>query len=160
MRKSILPLLCLFFSIHTHGQGGTVIIEGQILGYDSVKTIEYFLSEYYELGTFTRIKPDSQGKFIIKREIPKTSFFSLIYLQDDTYHSCKLIVEPGSYYSFISSGRNKNDLRHHTPDIYSLYTIENNAYLKRDLGQMYYNLIDNNTMGFIYRSDWDLDEPG
>lgn len=159
MKQAILPLLYLFFSINTHGQGGTVIIEGQILGYDRAKTIEYSLSESYELGTFTRIKPDTQGKFIIKREIPKTSFFSLIYLQDNTYHSCKLIVEPGNYYSFISSGRNRNDLKHHTPDIYSLYTIENNAYLKRDLGQMYYNLIDNNTMGFIYRSDWDLINP-
>ena len=87
MKQAILPLLYLFFSINTHGQGGTVIIEGQILGYDSVKTIGYSLSEYYELGTFTRIKPDSQGKFIIKREISKTSFFSLIYLQDDTYLS-------------------------------------------------------------------------
>ena len=159
MKRILLILVYCLCPFWLFGQEGTVTIEGQILGYKGKESIGYTLHDYFRLDSYEKVKPDSLGRFVITEKINGTSLFSLIYLKDTAYHSCKLIVEPGNHYSFISKGHNKNDLKHYTPDVYTLFKKENTAYFKRDLGQMFYNLIDNNTRGALYREDWDLMHP-
>lgn len=158
--KTVLNLFVfVIFNLYSYGQKDKVTIEGQILGYRGNRPIGYSINDFYQIDDFKRVKPDSLGRFVIEAEIQGLSFFSMIYIQDNKYHSCKLIIEPGSHYSFISEGRERKKIKLSTPDIYTLYKRENYSYFKRDLGQMYFNLIDNNTMGYLYLEDWDLMHP-
>ncbi|MFN8240264.1 MAG: TlpA disulfide reductase family protein [Bacteroidales bacterium] len=50
---------------------------------------------------------------------------------------------------------------HYSPDIYQVPIRKNdfNSYYKTDLGQQYFNLIDNGTSGSLYHEDWNLLQP-
>lgn len=145
-------------------QTGEVIIEGQIIGYDGESIIKYSLKDYYGGFLNYTAKPDSLGRFTIEKDISGTEFFVMIYRNEDTWHSCRLILKPGQHYSFISRGQYdyKNmSLEHYTPDIYIVNDGLNDkeSFYRLDRGQMYYNLIDNGTVGALYQSDWDLFKP-
>ena len=154
------------FSSIIFAQDKSVIIEGQILGYDSEKPIYYSISDSYGGMNRSTIKPDSLGKFVIKKEINELSFFTFTCRSSGKSHSCRLILNPGSHYSFISEGldsilRADNWTMSYTPDIYNLNISgdKNTSFYKLDRAQMYYNLIDNGTMGALYNDEWDLTKP-
>ncbi|MFO8235186.1 MAG: thioredoxin-like domain-containing protein [Bacteroidales bacterium] len=165
LRTLIILILSLFSSI-IFAQDKTVIIEGQILGYNSEKPIYYSISDSYGGMNRSTIMPDSLGKFVIKKEIDELSFFTFTCRSNGKSHSCRLILNPGSHYSFISEGldsilRADNWTMSYTPDIYNLNISGdiNTSFYKLDRAQMYYNLIDNGTMGALYNDEWDLTKP-
>ena len=158
-------MLSLFSSIII-AQDKSVIVEGQILGYDSDKSIYYSISDSYGGINSSTIKPDSLGRFVIKKEIDELSFFTFTCRTSGKLHSCRLILNPGSHYSFISEGLDSiviadNWTMGYTPDIYNLNTSgdKNTSFYMLDRAQMYYNLIDNGTMGALYNDEWDLTKP-
>lgn len=158
-------VLFILIPLLLNAQSNDVIIEGQIIGYDGKSIIKYSLKDYYGGMYNYTVKPDSMGRFIIQKDINKTEFFALNYKNKDTiWHTCRLIVKPGQYYSFISEGQydpESKSMEHYTPDIYNINAQSNDkdSFYRLDKGQMYYNLIDNGTMGYLYDEDWDLTKP-
>jgi len=137
-------------------------IEGQIVGYNKQLTLHYALDNYFEEGNIATIKTDSLGRFKIQKKINKTAFFVMYFNSQGMTHTCRLIVQPGNYYSFISKGIDENEYKiNYTPDIYSHQMINDNSvsYFKLDLGQMLFNLIDDGTRGALYHDSWDLMKP-
>lgn len=165
MKRHLTIFILFLVSLLSNAQSNAVIIEGQIIGYNGKSTIKYSLKDYYGGMYNYTVKPDSMGRFIIQKDIAKTQFFTLIYKNKDyTRHTCRLIVKPGEHYSFISEGLydpQNNSMEHYTPDIYNIkaQSNDNDLFYRLDKGQMYYNLIDNGTSGYLYNEDWDLRKP-
>ncbi|MBW6536240.1 MAG: TlpA family protein disulfide reductase [Mariniphaga sp.] len=161
-------LLVVIFLIAVNNvvsQNHHVKIEGQIIGYDGLSPVRYYLSNgnYFRNPMF--IQPDSLGRFVIQRDINRPKFFFFHFRnknEKEIFYECRLILQPGKNYSFICEPQKYNDvIIPHSPDIYS-WNIQDGdqpGFYKIDLGQMYYNMFDNGTMGYIYREEWDLYQP-
>ncbi|MBC8004082.1 MAG: TlpA family protein disulfide reductase [Verrucomicrobia bacterium] len=140
-------------------------IEGQIIGYDGKSEISYSLSSVNLSHDYFTVKPDSLGRFTILKTISETKFFRLIYLNRNNgliRYECKLVVQPNKNYSFISRGQKEENWQvHHSPDIYSWEKAndQSNTFYNIDIGQMYFNKIDNSTRGHLYDKDWNLFKP-
>lgn len=159
--KTFLLLLIILSSLTVWSQNN-VRIDGQIIGYDGSKEVLYGISPVYGSPHDKSIKPDSLGRFTIFTSVKKTMFFSMHYSQRGIRHSCRLILKPDTYYSFVSEGfESKNWNKYYSPEIYSLRINpgEKNPYYSVDYGQIYYNKIDNGTMGSLYHDNWDLYHP-
>jgi thiol-disulfide isomerase/thioredoxin len=159
--KTFLLLLITLSSLTVWSQNN-VRIDGQIIGYDGSKEVLYGISPVYGPPHDKSIKPDSLGRFTIITSIKETMFFSLHYSQGGISHSCRLILKPDTYYSFVSEGfESKNWNKYYSPEIYSLRINpdEKNPYYSVDYGQIYYNKIDNGTMGSLYHDNWNLYHP-
>lgn len=163
MKKHLFILLVLFIEhSNINAQEYNVRIDGQIIGYDGTSTLNYTLSSVNFSHQYLSVKPDSSGRFTILRNLNSIKFFHLYYRNEGVMHRCKLIVEPGKKYSFISRGKQEKDwATHYTPDIYSWDIKNSDSFFNYsiDIGQMYYNLIDNGTSGSLYHEDWNLLEP-
>ncbi len=163
MRTIIVILLShLLSSSVVLSQSNIIRIDGQIIGYQGADNIHYGISPTWGIGHTNYIKPDSLGRFTITKSITDTEFFYMYYSDKGITHTCRLILEPGGYYSFISKGHDSKDWKtHYTPDIYSWEKADDDplAFFKIHPGQMYFNLIDNGTMGALYNEDWDLQKP-
>jgi len=163
-----LYLLIFFFLMLINiviSQNHHVRIEGQIIDYDGFSPVRYYLSNgnYFRNPMF--IQPDSLGRFVIYKEINRLKFFFLHFRnknEKEFYYECRLIVQPGENYSFICKPQKYNDaMILYSPDIYSwnIQKGDQPDFYKIDSGQMYYNMFDNGTMGYIYREEWDLYKP-
>jgi thiol-disulfide isomerase/thioredoxin len=160
--KTVLTLIIFLTLFNARAQNYHVRIDGQIIGYDGVSEVRYTLSPSNLSYQYDTVKPDSSGRFTIYKIINGTQFFSLICNTKDLHHTCKLIVQPGHDYSFVSKGEKQSDWwAHYSPDIYSWRKndLESGTFYSIDFGQMYYNRIDNGTMGLLYDEDWNLSEP-
>jgi len=159
---NILALLIFPITI-CPGQNPNVKIVGQIIGYSGSGKINYSIAPFPNSFNQQSIQPDSSGQFVINKFITSTHFFSMHYSQNDTIHTCRLILKPHNYYKFISSGYKPDGINwdiYYSPEIFKLkYVNEGSPYLASDVGQMYFNLIDNGTMGDLYRAEWDLNRP-
>ena len=169
MRNTIFFLSCMLITSHILcAQDQNVRIDGHIIGYDGKTIVYYTLSDVNTSTDYQPIQLDRSGRFTILKSIDKTKFFRIYYRNkevDTVQHQCRLIVQPNKTYSIVSQGQSMKDQdyweRPYSPDIFS---IDNkNTDIKRfaqyDMGQMYYNLIDNSTMGSLYRDEWDLEHP-
>jgi len=159
--KTFLLVVILLFSVVGLSQNN-VRIDGQIIGYDGSKKVLYGISPVYGPPHDKSIKPDSLGRFSIFTQVKETMFFSMHYSQSQIRHSCRLILKPDTYYSFVSEGfESKNWNTYYSPEIYSLKInpSEKNPYYSVDYGQIYYNKIDNGTMGSLYHDNWNLYQP-
>ncbi len=159
--KVSLFILLFSESATSASQEYNVRIDGQIVGYNDLKKVKYEISPAYLSYHFKSVQPDSLGRFTINTFIHKTMFFNMIYFQDETRHVCKLVLQPNKNYLFISRGQNKKESKQYSPDIYSLERNINdkNIFYTLDFGQIYYNKIDNGTMGSLYHDDWNLLQP-
>jgi thiol-disulfide isomerase/thioredoxin len=165
MKKLVLILGMLFLVVRFGlGQNPNVTIVGQIIGYDGRLEVKYCISPYPNSKNIDSIRPDITGKFVINKLITATQFFHMSYRQDSIVHTCRLILRPNNYYKFVSNGYAQDDNNpnsYYSPEIFSLkYKVEGSPYLETDAGQVYFNLIDNGTMGSIYLNEWDLNHPG
>ena len=160
IKKLLFITAFLYISQIISSQTSEVIIEGQILGYTGNKEVYCSLKNYFGGEGNLKIFPDSLGRFTIRKNISRTEFFNMAYTQDNIWHSCRLILEPGNHYSFVSEGQNRNDWKiHYTPDIYNVKGSSNKditSFYKVDMGQEYFNLIDNGTSGDLYYDEWNL----
>jgi len=159
--KTFLLLLIVLLSFTVWSQNN-VRIDGQIIGYDGSKEVLYGIFPFYGPPHDKNIKPDSLGRFTIFTSVKETMFFSMHYSQGGIRHSCRLILKPDTYYSFVSEGfESKNWNTYYSPEIYSLRinSGEKNPYYSVDYGQIYYNKIDNGTMGSLYHDKWELYQP-
>jgi thiol-disulfide isomerase/thioredoxin len=131
-------------------QNNRVIIRGQIVGYDGVGQVHYSVSKNYGQSDYLALKPDSLGKFAIIRQSSGMELFTMLYYQNNTGFTCKLIIYPGCTYSFVSKGYDSRDSSlYYSPEISGC-----NAE-----GQMNYNRISNGLTGIFYYKDWDLENP-
>lgn len=181
-KRIIFTLIITVLQTSLFAQEYNVRIEGHIIGYDGKSELNYgfsTLNYHIPYDGIEKIKPDSTGRFTILKQINETKFFTLIYSNkqiDTIRHECLLIVQPNKSYSIISQGRSTKEeqnmsgsyskdksyvIKPHTPDIFSLNNTipENSLSLNMDIGQMYYNLIDNGTVGSLFRENWDLMNP-
>ncbi|MFN8240263.1 MAG: hypothetical protein U0X39_05860 [Bacteroidales bacterium] len=94
MKKLLVLTVFQFLFANGFSQPREVIIEGRILGYKGHEGVAYSLNDYFGGGMNTRVFPDSLGRFVIRETFPRTAFFSMTYIQDNTWHSCRLILEP------------------------------------------------------------------
>jgi len=159
--KTFLLVVTLLSSVVGLSQNN-VRIEGQIIGYDGSEEVLYGIFPFYGPPHDKSIIPDSLGRFTIFTSVKETMFFSMHYFQGGIRHSCRLILKPDTYYSFVSEGyQSKNWNTYYSPEIYSLRINpgEKNPYYSVDYGQIYYNKIDNGTMGSLYHDNWDLYQP-
>ena len=163
MNPKLILLFVLFqFSLSGWSQNYNVRIDGQIIGYDGYSELYYWLSSSNLSFESIKVKPDNLGRFTILKEILETKFFNIFYNNNGVYHACKLIVQPNNNYSFVSKGQKEADwMLHSSPDIYSWKKTNDNSinFYNLDIGQMYYNAIDNGTMGALYHEDWNLMDP-
>lgn len=175
IRITILLAFLTFSIIHTNAQSPyNVKIEGQIIGYQNDKTINYSISDIQNAITNTKIQPDSLGRFTILKSIRKPKLFYMFYRHTDNgkkvHHFCKLILEPGKSYKFISQGevQKKWDKTYYsrwqdfyTPDVYSrdLISKDETPSYKIDVGQMLYNKIDDGKRGMLFYNKWDINKP-
>jgi thiol-disulfide isomerase/thioredoxin len=163
-------------------QDFNVKIEGVIIGYDGQSEVNYTFSSLncgmpYD-GVF-KMKPDESGYFRIFKWVDDVRYFHFYYQNkqaDSIEHSASLLVQPNKSYSIISEGRCTKDVKEmdgpyskdksyvikpYSPEIFSLNNNETDKgiALHMDIGQMCYNLIDNGTIGSLFREDWDLLNP-
>jgi thiol-disulfide isomerase/thioredoxin len=161
MKKLVLFIFISFLTLILNGQEKT-IIEGQILNYKGSNVLRYSLKDYYGGSANKTTKIDSTGRFIITVSGKDIQFFSLNYDQDTVGHTCRIIVEPGKNYVFVSKGYDRNDWKsNYSPIIY--ISVAKNDFISQsyriDNGTMFYNLIDNGTMGHLYEHEWNMKEP-
>ncbi len=158
----ILNIILLVQSTIVLSQTNNVRIDGQILGYDGTKKVNYGISPVFGSGNNGSLQPDSLGRFTILKSINETEFFFMYYSKNNVTHTCKLILKPGNYYSFISEGDSfKKWNTHYAPTIYRYEKTNDNdiTYFAMDMGSVYLNLIDNGTSGALYHDEWDLFQP-
>lgn len=162
IRYSILSAILLIDSLLITAQTFSGSIEGQIIGYKGNGTLNYTLKEFYG-GSYNASTPiDSLGNFRINVQNNKIQFFVLYYRQDSILHTCRLVVEPGTKYYFISRGSNAEDWKtNYSPIIFRSNKMDdfNFANFKVDKASMFYNLIDNGTFGHLYHHEWNLNKP-
>jgi len=168
MRNAFFLLSCMLFTSHILcAQDYNVRIDGQIIGYDGKTIVCYTLSDVNPSSDYQPIRLDRSGRFSILKSINKTKFFRIYYRNkvDSIQHSCRLIVQPNKNYSIVSQGQSTKDKnyweRPYSPDIFSIdyKNTDNKKIAQYDKGQMDYNMIDNCTMGSLYRDEWDLEHP-
>lgn len=143
-------------------QDNSVIIEGQIIGYKGTKPLKYSISPHFGMGHKALITTDSLGRFAIKHSLDSTEFFTMTFWEGNIIHTCRLILEPGKHYSFISEGRDiENWAEQYSPEIYQWINSGDisKSYSIMDKGQMLFNMIDNGTSGHLYHDQWDLSKP-
>jgi len=161
MKKLPLFVFLSFLTLLLYSQEKT-IIEGQIINYKGNGILRYSLKDYYGGSANMTTKIDSTGRFIITVAIHDIQFFELNYQKDTLGHTCRIIVEPGKNYIFVSKGYNWTDWKtNYSPIIYT--SISKNDFIsqsyKLDKGTMFYNMIDNGTMGHLYDHEWNMNEP-
>jgi len=166
--KKVIPLitLALVLCTQTYAQKHNVVIEGRIEGYDGNGKVSYSLGAVAGALASNIITPDSLGSFVITANIEKTKFFRIHYSNKKKYHLVELIVRPNNRYSFVSEGIEMILgtwwSYPNSPDIYSLQTGQSDGmkFNKLDKGQIYYNLIDNDSHGIVSDHDeWGLKQP-
>ena len=164
--KQYFSLLCLLLTIlSTVAQEGEVIIEGQIIGYKNSKPVKYTISPHFGFGNNASVHPDSLGRFRIAHSLDDTEYFFMYFSEGQTVHTCKLILQPGKHYSFISEGQDKSSDRywetHYSPEIFQIDNRNDFNKLRSviDKGNILFNLIDNGTRGMLYHDLWDLSKP-
>lgn len=163
--RAILFITLFLATLVGWSQNYNVRIDGQIIDYDGKSEMTYTLSSVNISHNYFTVKPDSLGRFTILKTINGTKFFRLIYLGRNNgliRYECKLVVQPNKNYSFISRGQKQEDWGiHSSPDIYSWEKANDNSntFYNMDFGQMYFNKIDNSTMGSLYQKDWNLFKP-
>jgi len=160
--KTILLITLILTTLIGWSQNYNVRIDGQIIGYDKTSEISYTLSSVNFSHDYFTLKPDSLGRFTILKTIHGAKFFRVIYRNKGIRHECKLVVQPNRNYSFISKGEKEENWQiQSSPDIYSWERAndKSNTFYSMDLGQMYFNKIDNSTSGSLYHDDWNLSEP-
>src|SRR5690606_17221375 len=148
---NLLVVIFLIAANSVVSQNHHVKIEGQIIGYDGLSPVRYYLSNgnYFRNPMF--IQPDSLGRFVIQRDINQPNFFFFHFRnknEKEIFYECRLIVQPGKNYSFICEPQKYNDVMiPHSPDIYSwnIQDGDHPGFFTIDLGQMYYNMFDNGT---------------
>lgn len=146
-------------------QKHNVRIEIQLIGYDGFSPFEYSISNDNNNKNYSFIKPDSSGRIVILRKIDSAKFFRFHVRtknEERTFYESRLILQPNNNYSIICKSHKYDDYNvPYSPDIYS-WKMQDGDQLtnyKMDLGQMYYNLFDNGTQGWLYREEWNLLEP-
>ena len=169
MRNTIFFLSCMLITSNILcAQNQNVRIDGQIIGYDGKTPVYYTLSDANRSTDYQPIQLDLSGRFTILKSIDKTKFFRIYYRNKEVntiQHQCRLIVQPNKNYSIVSKGQSMKDQdywkRSYSPDIFSVdnKNTDIERFAQYDIGQMYYNLIDNSTMGSLYREEWDLEHP-
>lgn len=164
MKKLFFIVFLIIFSIAMGmGQKPNVTIVGHILGYNGKSKVYYSISPYPNSFNSEFVYPDSTGQFVINKFITATHFFGMYYSQDGTDHSCRLILRPNNYYKFNSAGYQPDEINqdtYYSPEIFKLnYRVEGGSYFKTDVGQMYFNLIDNGVKYSSYLDEWDLNHP-
>jgi len=165
--KSIIltSIILLSITFSSSSQKYNVKIEGQIIGYDGFSELFYSISDgnYYRHRYSTQ--PDSLGRFTILKSIKNIKYFHFYYRnknQKDISYSCRLVLQPNTNYAIIAKGQKRTDyMIPYSPDIYSWNNISNDhrTFYKMDYGQIYFNLADNGTMGYLYHDEWDLKQP-
>ncbi len=165
-RSFIIALLLLLAGAKgLFAQQYNVTIEGQIIGYDGVSELAYYFSPENHHRHRLKVQPDSNGHFVIRKNIDRTHFFWFYYQNEgerDIYHRCALIVHPGMNYIFVSPGAQHGDWKnYYTPDIYSWSAQAGDLpkSVNLDKGQMKFNLLDNGYMGSLFHHKWSLREP-
>ena len=99
------------------------------------------------------------------KSIKNIKYFHFYYRnknQKDISYSCRLVLQPNTNYAIIAKGQKRTDyMIPYSPDIYSWNNISNDhrTFYKMDYGQIYFNLADNGTMGYLYHDEWDLKQP-
>jgi|GEM_PF-3978001 len=156
MKNFVLSAVLLIYSLFITAQTLTSSIEGQIIGYNGSGTLNYSLKEFYGGSNNASTPIDSLGKFSINIQNNKIQFFVLYYRQDSIVHTCRLVIEPGTKYYFISQGSDAEDWKtNYTPIIYRSNKLDdfNNANFRVDKASMFFNLIDNGTSGHLYQHE-------
>ncbi|TRX71252.1 TlpA disulfide reductase family protein [Carboxylicivirga sp. M1479] len=166
--KKVAQLITLAFAFcfQVYAQKHNVVIEGRFVGYDGNGKVGYSLGAVAGAFASNMITPDSLGNFVITANVKKTEFFRILYSDNNRYHLVELIVRPNNRYSFISEGIEIIDGTWwgypNSPDIYSLQSGQSDGMMfnKLDKGQIYYNLIDNESHGILsYQDEWGLKQP-
>ncbi len=166
MKKLTLILIISLISISFGwSQNHYVRIEIQLIGYDGISPFKYSISNSNNVRNYNTIKPDSLGRIVILKNIDSTKFFGFHYRNKDEkseFYEARLILQPGNKYSIICKSHKYADYNvPYSPDIFS-WKIDNGDQLinyRMDMGQVYYNLFDNGTQGWLYREEWDLLKP-
>ncbi|WP_439182649.1 TlpA family protein disulfide reductase [Carboxylicivirga taeanensis] len=163
---SSLIVIALLLSLQTFAQQHNVVIEGRIIGYNGSGKVLYSLETVAGANASEEITPDNLGNFVIKAYVEKTEFFRVCYYDASRYHLVELIVRPNRKYSFNSTGveiiRNTWWGYPNSPDIYTIDIGQNDGVplSKLDKGQIYYNLIDNESHGILsHQDEWGLKQP-
>ena len=162
MRYFILSAILLIDSLFITAQTFTSSIEGQIIGYNGNGILNYSLKEFYGASNNAFTSIDSLGNFKITVQNNKIQFFVLYYKQDSIRHTCRIVVEPGTNYYFISRGSDAEDWKtNYSPNIFRSYKTDdfNFSNFKVDKASIFYNLIDNGTSGHLYQHEWNLNKP-
>ncbi|RIH62718.1 hypothetical protein D1164_23485 [Mariniphaga sediminis] len=166
MKRIIFILITFWVSTsYIWSQEHNVRIEIQLIGYDGFSPFKYSISNGNYYNNYSSIKPDSSGLIVILKKIDSIKFFHFHFRnknEERTFYECRLILQPDNNYSIICKSHEYDDSEiPYSPDIFS-WKMDNGDQLsnyKMDLGQMYYNLFDNATEGWIYRKEWDLLQP-
>lgn len=162
MRNLFILLVFWLSPIVLTSQVSNSIIEGQIIGYKGEESLKYSLKNFYG-GVYNATTPiDSLGRFRIKSNSDNIQFFVLYYGQDTLTHTCRLVIEPGNQYYFVSKGIDRNEWKiNYSPIIYknSIESDIKNSSFTLDKASMFYNLIDNGTSGHLYQYEWDMNYP-
>jgi len=164
-RITLVLIIFLISTLNTWSQENNVKIEIQLIGYDGFSPFEYSISDGNYYNNYKTIKPDSTGRIIILRNIDSTKFFRFHFRnldEKEAFYECRLILQPDNNYSIICKSHKYNDYNvPYSPDIYSWEMQSGDQLIdyKMDMGQMYYNLFDNGTEGWLYREEWNLLEP-
>ncbi len=146
-------------------QENNVRIEIQLIGYDGFSPFKYSISNGNYYNNYSSVKPDRSGRIVILEKIDSTKFFWFHYRNKDdkrNFYECRLILQPDNNYSIICKSHKYDDYNvPYSPDIYSwkMHNGDQQTSYKMDMGQMYYNLFDNGTEGWLYREEWNLLEP-
>ncbi|HYQ56703.1 MAG TPA: TlpA family protein disulfide reductase [Draconibacterium sp.] len=166
MKRIILILITFLVSTsYIWSQEHNVRIEIQLVGYDGFSPFKYSISDGNYFNNYSDIKPDSSGRVVLLKKIDSTKFFHFHFRNSNeqrTFYECRLVLEPDNSYSIICKSHKYDDYNvPYSPDIYS-WKIQNGdqpTHYKMNMGQMYYNLFDNATEGYLYNEEWNLLEP-
>ncbi len=166
MKKIVLIIFTfLITTLLVWGQDNNIRIEIQIIGYDGFSPFEYSISDGNYYRNYNSVQPDISGRIVIQRKINSTKFFQFYFQNKNekrTGYSCRLVLQPGNNYSVICKKQKTDDYNiPYSPDIFSwkMQKGDRQTFYKMDMGQVYYNLFDNATQGYIYREEWNLLQP-